>query len=619
MKKIFFWAFACILALYSCSNDEAPQIDEGNGEVVAVNIETSLLTQPTLRAGGSNPGSQNSGIDNVNSNDYKLRYILEIYNSAGTLVFEGRKAQDIAPGTNSTSFTVDLVKGATYNFVVWADMLDANGLTDAIVEAKGGDLHYKTDAGLAEIEMISTKFTVNDESKDAFTVSENKTISSSNVQESISLVLKRPLAKIRFLATDYEDLGNLKTKLTAVKSGLLSGQKIYSKYNAVTKVIDNDQLISNDAMVQAFEDAEPIVDADKNLTMFWDYMFVPAAEVSSGMNVKFGIQYMMEGKAVPTNGSQPYADKNIIIRPNMLTTVKAKVFSSTRIISITINDEFDTPEIEPTLGNVYIGNIAYSSITEALASIAAGETKTIELSGGLFNEDVNLPAGVSLKGMGDASVINGYISVDSNSELSDFKSYYLGQSNAGANTRSAVNVSGADVKINNVTFETETKNTFLNSTSVRNRSECIVASMQAKNLMVSNSRFSSNYWKSIYLNISDGVTLEKNIFDNTTAFSNDNFYNNFTVKDNQFVRTGSFNAAIPHIIVTGIAADGTLPADVIAFLTQMKGNNVWTESTTISNGDYSKAVRVQQIISPAYNKYVGKDGNTPANWSYRNP
>jgi hypothetical protein len=54
--------------------------------------------------------------------------------------------------------------------------------------------------------------------------------------------------------------------------------------------------------------------------------------------------------------------------------------------------------------------VEYSTITAALADAAAGDV--VEVPAGTWSESVTVPTGVSLRGRGPASIINGYVTVN---------------------------------------------------------------------------------------------------------------------------------------------------------------------------------------------------------------
>lgn len=590
MKKFLLLSIASMFVLTSCNrNDGLSGTEEESGNV-AVTISADLSSTALNSKAGLNPGSQNSGLDNVDPDVYDVRYIMEVLYD-GNVVNRAVNTEAVDK-PSGTSFTLNLVRGKTYRFVVWADFVLKGGVED---------LHYKTTSGLSSIEMISTSFKMNDESKDAYFVSEERTISTSTSPSSISLTLKRPLAKIRFIATDYSDI--VGETLTEVQTNYVSNTSIYNTFNAVTGEVGAAKMTN--PTITAKKDVTPvIISANKEAVMFWDYVFVPATDATAGLKLGFTVSY----KPYAATISQSYTQTQIVVKPNMLTTVKANFFTAAQTINVTIDERFDD-HLYPLTSKIYIGETGYTTIAAAMATAVSGDV--ITLLEGIYDEDVNVKAGVTLQGAGSATVIKGYITVGAGATLKNLRSYYLGKKLVGGtSTRTALFIDGSDVTIDGVVFDTGDGRAF---TSASNKNEAIVTS-GATGLIFTNNTINEPYWKGIYMNSSQGAVITGNTFNKLNPFSVDNYYP-MTITGNTFIRDGiSGNTQMIHLVVPGVTQKNTSEwtQDLMDQVVQVKLDNTWVESTTIANGSYSHGIRIQGYI-------VGKAGNNPAVWTWMNP
>ncbi|PXV59445.1 hypothetical protein CLV62_13517 [Dysgonomonas alginatilytica] len=597
MKKKSFLILASLAALWSCNNEDALENAAGGNQVVRVSVAAQLPPSSAVGTYALNAGSQNSGIDNVDPNTYMLRYQLEIRDvtDGDKVIYKEKLVQGIAAGTKQTSFTADLIKGKEYRFVLWADI--------TLKTAPQADHFYKTsDAvlGLGNIELDADKFTVNDEAKDAFFVSELKTVSGT----SIGLTLQRPLGKIRFIATDYK-LVSAKDKPSVIS---LSGARyystnttVYTRFNAVTGDVDKTAALATAAKTKAVINTA-VANSDGTLTMFWDYAFAPKAEQ---VRLGFTVDYTLSAKC-----SKSYTQDAILIERNKLTTVRGSVFSVSQKIDVTIDDDF-TGALTADNQKIHIGQTPYADIATAMTAAQAGET--IELLEGVYAEDVTLKAGVSIQGAGKLSVITGYIKAASNSTLKDFTSSYMGKTlSTGTSTRTALAVSGTGVTVDNVIFEIPaTGHSFTGGT----KPEAIVTTTGG--FIFKNSVISEPYWKGIYLNTGQNVQILNNRFNNINPFSTDVFDASMTVTGNTFIRSGFYDTRMPHITApTALTNDvANWPAGLKELVGQIKESNTWTESGSstgigASAGHYSKAVKINSF-------YVGKPGLDPAGWIFK--
>ncbi|MBR4046451.1 MAG: hypothetical protein IKK05_06075, partial [Alistipes sp.] len=166
MKRILFFA-ALVLGVVSCQKDHNGLDVDANGEAAfTLNV---ALPEAVTRAAGSD--SALGGVINIDMTKYDIRYILEVYNNdasntnlLGTLAKE--RMVNYETEATSTSFSLRLIPGRDYRFVVWADFVeqDHNNAQD-----HSADRLYDTSAGLKQVTLATDSWTAIDESRDAYT------------------------------------------------------------------------------------------------------------------------------------------------------------------------------------------------------------------------------------------------------------------------------------------------------------------------------------------------------------------------------------------------------------------------------------------------------------------
>ncbi|MBR4045941.1 MAG: hypothetical protein IKK05_03435, partial [Alistipes sp.] len=166
MKKLFALA-ALVLGVVSCQQDQLWFNTDANGEAAfTLNV---ALPEAVTRAAGSD--SALGGVTNIDMTKYDIRYILEVYNNdesnatlLGTLAKE--RMVNYENEATSTSFSLRLIPGRDYRFVVWADFVEQ---THNNAQDHSADRLYDTSAGLKQVTLATDSWTAIDESRDAYT------------------------------------------------------------------------------------------------------------------------------------------------------------------------------------------------------------------------------------------------------------------------------------------------------------------------------------------------------------------------------------------------------------------------------------------------------------------
>ena len=305
-----------MLGLASCQTDVVDGVKvDANGEA-PVTLQVALPEDVTRAAGND---SAKGAIGNIDlENTYDIRYVLNVYDEGGNLA-KGpiTEFQDEA---TSQSFSLRLVPGRYYKFVVWADF---------VLEGSEEALHYDV-TNFAEIKTIGTHNAM-DESRDAYTgfVEVANFKGSQGIDK---IILTRPFAKLRVVTTDIDQLYSNLQSATVVYT-----TKLYTTFNAVAAEPTGLEGMAGVTRTVDFTDAaykysnEPV--QGKEQTLFADYFF--GAEDD---RVMFTLDVAdATGITIP----QVVFNTNIPVERNYLTTVKGNVLTDANNITVEIKDAFE--------------------------------------------------------------------------------------------------------------------------------------------------------------------------------------------------------------------------------------------------------------------------------------
>ena len=335
--KRFLALAALVLGLAACQTEP-----EGLDVIVGGEVDTvvSVSLPEATRAGVDS--AVGFDLTTLESSDYSLRYILEIY------LGENCQRHVLVSDNTSVAFPVRLAPGRDYTFVAWADIVEekkANGEVKTEDELKA-DRYYNTQDGLDNISIVDNTWNAMDETRDAFTAKETRTGFSA---QAVDLHLKRPFAKLRVVATDREDVVNL--GLTPHTTVVKYSQAMPTAFDASTG-----QPIANSAIENKSHTVTYTTDVyeykDNEYTLFADYFFVPSTGTA-----KF--EFNVYADAAQTNlikGTNFNTD--IFVEANKLTTIKGDVLTTGGNVSINVENELGVKE-------------TYTYITSAAALLKA--------------------------------------------------------------------------------------------------------------------------------------------------------------------------------------------------------------------------------------------------------
>ena len=350
MKKIFA-LLALVLGVVSCQT-EPEGLDVNVGGEQEVMLTVSL--PETTRANSAN----GFNLDSLATTDYSLRYILEVY------LGENCQRHVLVSDNTSVAFPVRLAPDRDYKLVVWADI---------VVGDSQADRYYNTDpenGGLKAVSIVDSTWNAMDETRDAFTATQ--AVSAQDIASgAIQMHLKRPFAKLRVVATDYDDVADLGLK--PAKATVVYSQDMPRIYNALTGAASDAALKSHTTITYPADTDDAVYSYENGeYTLFADYFFVPASGTA-----KFQFNVYAEGNNLikATN-----FNTDIYVAANKLTTIKGDVLTTGANIKVDVeeNGKFDEEKTITVVENA-------QHLQQVIDAIEDGNSETIVLGG-----DINL-------------------------------------------------------------------------------------------------------------------------------------------------------------------------------------------------------------------------------------
>ena len=365
MKTRFLALAALVLGLASCQNN----FDEVRPSVAdEVDFQLSVdASELATRAGldGADDGiaaleSAYGAIDylqagqdgdqyRVDWTDVDLRYSLEVYDQtddySNAVPVKNRMVQ-IVDEYQPVKFDLRLVPGRNYRFVVFADFVAQDATDNSAVAAQAElGLHHNIGETLREITVKEDG--LNDECTDAYFAIKDVLVKDSRLE---TVVLKRPYAKLRVIATD---LAELNLNVDPAKVEVIYEEAHMSLFNAVTGKISTayttksyttvfNEGVGKKSLANHFytADYDALTEVDPNgnprhthITLFTDYIL--ATDEQSPVHFKMNV-YEKNGDLIKTTEF----DTEIPVQRNYLTTIVGNVMTTASHIDVSINDNF---------------------------------------------------------------------------------------------------------------------------------------------------------------------------------------------------------------------------------------------------------------------------------------
>lgn len=298
------------LHLWSCDVHEFPHPipeDENISFILHLDYDTTLPYYRTIE--------YSEDARSIDSQQYDARYIVKVYpavSESGTkelysFVFTKADVNEL-----DHSVTLDLKKG-NYKFIVW---------TDYVIEGTKTDYLYDTST-FDKISLKGNKYQGNTDLKDAFKGTITTEVSA-NLTEALVL-MERPVAKFRFISTDFDrfmsQVIESQAVETASKTVSLEDFKIVFRYqgylpNAYN--LNSDQ--SSGSLTEKEFESVVYKISDSEVEMGFDYVFAQSAETSVYITVEISDT---EGNVLSS-----FTTIEIPLLRGKLTTVNAKFLPS---------------------------------------------------------------------------------------------------------------------------------------------------------------------------------------------------------------------------------------------------------------------------------------------------
>lgn len=342
MRKFLALAMV-VFGLAACQNDpEELNVVVGGEQEVMLTVSLPEATRAD---------SADGALDNDVLSSYDLRYILEVY--------YGDERNRFVKTSTSTSavFPVRLAPGRTYTFVVWADFVEKGADPEADI-----DLFYETSAGLKEVAIIESKWAPMVEARDAYT--NYKTVADFNSGSNLEMELYRPFAKVRVVSTDIESLR--KVGIVPSKAEATYSQNMYRKFDATTGLA-SEPAAKTHAFAYADVDSYE-ANTDSKLTIFSDYIFVPAEGVA-----KFTLE-VWDSETPARSIKQNNFNTDIFVEKNKITSIVGDVLTTGGNVKVTVDGELGEKDVITIVDNA-------QSLQDAINNAPDGEETTIELGG----------------------------------------------------------------------------------------------------------------------------------------------------------------------------------------------------------------------------------------------
>lgn len=184
MKKNFIYlAMTLLVGLFSsCSQEETVDASASQSKLFSITAELPTEYRANTRA---IPAVEN----------HYLRCILEITDMDGNRVHREEKLGTDANADGKLSFSFAIEAAGTYNYLMWADFIDANGQGKDPVTGRYADKFFHTE-DLTKITVIDPAALYNTDACDAFSGHGSFEKGQATIENPLSVTLIRPFAKL---------------------------------------------------------------------------------------------------------------------------------------------------------------------------------------------------------------------------------------------------------------------------------------------------------------------------------------------------------------------------------------------------------------------------------------
>ena len=347
MRKVFLLVVSLVVALTACQKEEAPFAPDGaNTQTITISIPQGMQS----RAVGTYANAADYG-KAVEIN----RCILQVYREGvayGDPMVVGVQTSE---NKKTATFNLRLVAQQKYDFVFWADCATETNATFS-------DLHYNT-GDLTNI-TVKDKYVGNNDEFDAFFFCKTDYTVTESFAET-SWVLRRPFGQLNVKTNDMNAIPDNTLKPTKIEVVLTA---LPTSFNAKTGMV-------GEQTADVTYEAEVINQANGELTM--NYIWAPVEEAAL---VNFSMKFYNNETLICENNDF----KNIPVRRNYKTNVSGNLLTKKGTINVTINPDFEQPDIEQEI--VEVATVA--DVTEAIKN---GATTIIVKEAPTSAADIEIP------------------------------------------------------------------------------------------------------------------------------------------------------------------------------------------------------------------------------------
>lgn len=365
-KKQFFsaWLLTAVFAALgfsSCSNDMA--LDETVVREGMVDVVMTTSLPQYLQTYGSNSGD--GGLKNLEGKSLFVRHIMEIYTDKDVLL---KRLMIIKPLTSTSSyreaeFSARLF-AAEYKFVFWADIVRKVDVQVTELQAAAGlETPYYANAYFFSNTASNSNVLLRPNGTDKFTAGNLTAIRASKVYDEVapigpemydgyscsetvdlrtregdlSFTLKRPFAKLRIITTDGgETLRTPDYASTVTVVG--KDSQIPTTYNAKTGEYGTSGEQSDEGYWAIVEQQIGSYNNESGNEKTLGVFYFPIPETAMNMDFYFNV-YDAAGNTITKDVHLNVP--NVPLKGNFLTTIKGKLLSNNRKVTISIEDEFE--------------------------------------------------------------------------------------------------------------------------------------------------------------------------------------------------------------------------------------------------------------------------------------
>ncbi len=308
MRKIIFSVLGAVtLLLTGCDRGDLGTMAP-DGEISSVSLSVAMGDVSATRA-----------IADQGTAGEINRVILEVYTTSDGALYK-RIVKDAIAGASTTSFDLRLVTSETYDFVAWADC-SSDGLADK---------YYDTDSegGLQAITADYSKYTGNDEERDAFFGTQQVEVTSSAV--SFDMTLTRPFGQLN-ISTNLTDIID---EMCPDKISISYATKVATTFNALTGAVSGAEEID---WVNAVEviDINDSAKGGTNVHLSTDYILV-AADGETLFDFEISL---IDGRTTPDTTTKEFV--NIPIKRNYRTNISGELLSVDGQFDVDLSSGFE--------------------------------------------------------------------------------------------------------------------------------------------------------------------------------------------------------------------------------------------------------------------------------------